>query len=73
MKRWEVVKGMQEGKFVKGDIFKVWYIDGTYFAKINHHGCLVWITDYKAEDELDLVHIASTSEDFWYLYSSEKG
>ncbi len=65
MERWQVVKGMQKGKFVKGDMFKIFYPDGVYYAKINHLGCLVW-TDEEG-DEMDLVHIACSNEDSWKL------
>ncbi|WP_182006317.1 hypothetical protein [Priestia aryabhattai] len=62
MKRWEIVKGMQEGTFKVGDTFEVYYPNCVgeqyYYASINESECLVW-------DNNTLVHFTCFSEDVW--------
>jgi len=62
MKRWEIVKGIQEGLYPKGTRFKINYDDGDVgYAKIDQHGCLAWDMDEGVEH----VHIASYNGDEW--------
>ncbi|AKQ08460.1 host RecBCD nuclease inhibitor [Bacillus phage PBC2] len=70
MKRWEIVKGIQEGLYPKGTRFKIKYDDGDVaFAVIDQYGCLAW----DMEDGNGHVHIASYNGDEWtILYDNLK-
>jgi len=62
MKRWEIVKGVQEGLYPKGTEFKVKYPDGDVgFAKVDKDGCLSW----DMENGSGHIHIASYNGDEW--------
>lgn len=68
MKRWEIVKGIQEGLYPKGTRFKIEYPDGDVgFAKIDTLGCLAW--DMPNGD--GMVYIGSYSEDEWTVVHND--